>query len=125
MNPKSKEFDELCQAVAAGDPNAVVRFRSNLLPYLRVIVRRALRSTPDVPAVRGRIRSAAEKLQPTEASKFGRGEESCVGQLARRVCELLVQVVQTSRGGLPKETILGLLNPRTMLADSMWAEGSS
>ena len=118
MNPKSKQFCDLCQAVAAGDPNAVVRFRSNVLPYLRIIVRRAIRSEREASAVRARIRAAAQHLHAQNPPTSRRGTESCVGQLARRVCELLIRVMQSYRRALPRDTVLGLFDLRTLLAGS-------
>ncbi len=118
MHPKGNEFRDLCLAVAREDADAVARFRDGVIPHLHTIVRRALRSERSAWPLGWRLRMAAREFQAKKAWLSTQPDESCVSHLALRLCNLLIQVVQSTPGPSPDETILRVLDPGTLSDDS-------
>lgn len=114
MHRENKEFSDLCRAVARGDSIAVTRFRRTVVPCLRTIVRRALRSERDFSPVPKGIRAAVEKLQAKRASDSTRPDRPYPSHLARKVCDLLIEMVQSAPGLSPHETVLRMFDPGTV-----------
>jgi hypothetical protein len=112
MYPGQNDFRHLCKGVARKDPDAVARFRHSVVPCLRTIVRCGLRARRDSPPLCRWIQ-AAYKLHVENASALAQSDESYVGVLAGRLCDLLIDGLQSAREPLPHETILGLLGPGT------------
>ena len=114
MHRENKEFSDLCRAVARGDSIAVARFRYTVAPCLRTIIRRALRSENDHSPVLRRIRVAVEKLQAKRASDTTQPDRPCSSHVAWKVCDMLIQIVQSTPRLAPHETILRMLDPGTV-----------
>lgn len=114
MHRENKEFSDLCRAVARGDSVAVTRFRRTVAPCLRTIVRRALRSERDFSPVPRRIRDAVERFRAKRASDSTRSADPSPSHLAGKVCDLLIQMVQSAPGLSPHETVLRVLDPGTV-----------
>ncbi len=116
MDASRKEFSDLCKAVAGGDSEAVARFRRMVVPYLRIIIRRAVRTGRRLSGFHGKAESGwsspAARLGASPGSAPGRGSRT--QQVARQMCEALIEAVQSTRGRLPHETILGYFAPQTL-----------
>ena len=118
VHPKNNEFRDLCLAVARKDAEAVARFRHVVVPHLHTVVRRALRSERNVSPLGRRLRTAARESRTKKARHSTQPDESSVSHLALRLCNLLVQVVQSTPEASPDETILRVLDPGTLSDES-------
>ena len=114
MHRENKEFSDLCRAVARGNSVAVSRFRRTVVPCLRTIIRRALRSERDLTRAPGRIRAAVEKLRDNRSADSFQPDRPSLSHVARKMCDLLIQELQFAPGMAPHETVLRALDPGTV-----------
>lgn len=115
MDPLSSQFDALCREAAAGSPAAAARFRRHVLPYLRVIVRRALRSGEKGSAILAAARAAARRIPAHDSPSSPQGPESAASEVAREVCELLIRRIR-SRGSVGRpDTVVEQIDLPTLL----------
>jgi len=114
MHPKDNGFPDLCLAVARADADAVAQFRDGVVPHLHTVVRRALRSNRMPSPLGRRLRTAAREFQAKKAWHSTHPDESCVSHLAQKLCNLLIQMVQSTPGPSAGETIFRVLDTGTL-----------
>lgn len=97
MSPSIERFNCLLDAVATGDSNVMLQFRPAVLPYLRVIARRAMRSKQELPAWDKTAPGEGSGSLSSRAGGSSQGGGSGVGRLARQIYGVLVETVQSKR----------------------------
>ncbi|MHC4399121.1 MAG: hypothetical protein ACYTG0_05510 [Planctomycetota bacterium] len=112
MDPHSKDFSDVCRAVAAGDPGAAVQFREMAVPYLRIIIRHALRTRPDAPP-RGRMGSAHRRFSGANRPLSSRRDDDLVDQFVQRTCASMIEKLRSACRPLPSETIFDRIGWQT------------
>jgi hypothetical protein len=115
MHPSIDRFNCLLEAVATGDSHVMGQVRPQVLPYLRVIARRALRSKEEVPAWHKAPPGAGSSASSASGRKSSVGG-SRAGRLARQIYQVLVEGVQSKRASPSHERTRLFKGPRTITA---------
>ena len=97
MYPSIDRFNCLLEAVATGDSKVTGQVRPAVLPYLRVIARRALRSKRDRPAWPKTEPGEGSGSSSTSGPRSSRGVGSRAGKLARQMYQVLLDRVRSKR----------------------------